>query len=314
MPREDRDYRSSRDDDDRWRDSRTSQFGGYAGRGDERAFRSRGREDRDDDDRDVLGRRRGGWFGEPERHAEISRRSFEVHARAFGLPEDGRGGGRSRMSEDRGGYRVRGEDGRYRMRGEDERGYRTCEDERGGYRMRGDDDRGYRMRGGEERGGYRVRDDERRPPIWYDEVERRRSVGRGRDDDEGGYRMRGRDEDEDRGYRMRGDERGSERGGEDDERDRLGRRKGGWFGDPEGHARAVRFGRSERDDDRGYRMRGRDEDEDRGYIARGYIARGDEDEDEDRDRLGRRKGGWFGDPESHSEAARRRWDRTEGRE
>jgi hypothetical protein len=169
------------------------------------------------------------------------------------------------------------------------------------------------MRGGEERGGYRVRDDERRPPSWYDEVERRRSGGRVRDEDEG-YRMRGRDEDEDRGYRMRGSERGGERvgerGGEDDERDRLGRRKGGWFGDPEGHSRAVRLGRSERDDDdRGYRMRGREEDEDRGY-----IARGEEDDDEDRDRLGRRKGGWFGDPEGHAEAARRRWDRTEGRE
>src|SRR5215471_2977773 len=123
MPREDRDYRSSRDEDDRWREGRSS-FGGYGGRGDERSFRSREREDRDDDeDRDVLGRRRGGWFGDPERHAEISRRSFEAHARAFGLPENGRGGGRSRMLEDRG-YRSR----------EDERGYGM----RGGYGMRED--------------------------------------------------------------------------------------------------------------------------------------------------------------------------------
>src|SRR5258707_7098020 len=107
MPREDRDYRSSRDDDDRWRDS--------------------GNQYRDDD-RDVLGRRRGGWFGDSERHAEVGRRSFEAHARAFGLPEDDRGGGRMRMSEDRSGYRMRGED--------PERGYRMREDERSGYRMR----------------------------------------------------------------------------------------------------------------------------------------------------------------------------------
>jgi hypothetical protein len=284
MPREDRDYRTSRDDD--------------------RSFRSRERAD-DDDDRDVLGRRRGGWFGDPERHAEIGRRSFEAHARAFGLPEDSGGrGGRSRMAEDRGGYRMREDERGSVGRGEreDDRGHRMREDERGGgFRMRveREDERGYRARG---------RDEDRRPASWYDEVERRRGLGgRGRDEDEG-YRTRGRDEDDDRGYRSRS---------EDDERDRLGRRKGGWFGDPEGHSRAVRLGRDEErtgyrrsrdDDDRGYRMRGRDEDDDRGTMMRGA------DEDDERDRLGRRKGGWFGDPEGHSEAARRRWDRSEGRE
>ena len=64
--------------------------------------------------------------------------------------------------------------------------------------------------------------------------------------------------------------------------------------------------RRDEDEDRGYRSRSRDEDDDRGVMARG-------DEDDDRDRLGRRKGGWFGDPEGHAEAARRRWDRAEGR-
>ncbi|HEX3764213.1 MAG TPA: hypothetical protein VHW23_36215 [Kofleriaceae bacterium] len=266
MPREDRDYRSSRDDDERWR-----------------SYRARGRED-EDEDRDALGRRRGGWFGEPERHAEISRRTFEDHARAFGLPMEGRGGGRARMPEDRG-YRMRDEDRGYRSMRDEDRGYRMRDEDRG-YRMREDERGGYRVR--DEDRGYRMREDERRPSSWYDEVERRRSEGGRvmRDEDEDRYRMRGRDEDE--------------------ERDRLGRRKGGWFGDPEGHSQAVRFGRVERDEG-GYRAR-RDEDEDRGYMARGEV------EDEDRDRLGRRRGGWFGDPEGHSEAARRRWDRVSGRE
>src|SRR5262245_1334231 len=103
MPREDRDYRSSRDDERR-RDSWGMQ---YSGRGDdERMYRSRGRDD--DEDRDRLGRRRGGWFGDPERHAEVSRRTFEEHARAFGLPEDERGGGRPRRrdEDEERGYRA----------------------------------------------------------------------------------------------------------------------------------------------------------------------------------------------------------------
>src|SRR5262249_48905195 len=112
MPREDRDYRSGRDEDDRWRRGGGS-LAGNAGGGDEGSSRSPARDDRDDrdddGDRDVLGRRRGGWFGDPERHAEISRRSFESHARAFGLPENGGGGSRSRTSEG-GGYRSRGDD------------------------------------------------------------------------------------------------------------------------------------------------------------------------------------------------------------
>ena len=95
MPREDRDYRSGRDEDDRWRASR-SQFGGNGGRGDERSFRSRGREDErdEDEDRDVLGRRRGGWFGDPEGHAEASRRGWEHGHQTppgwFGDPEASR--------------------------------------------------------------------------------------------------------------------------------------------------------------------------------------------------------------------------------
>ena len=61
---------------------------------------------------------------------------------------------------------------------------------------------------------------------------------------------------------------------------------------------------SDRDDDR-YGSRGRSSgyDDDRRYSSRRY----DDDDDRGYSR-GRGQGGWFGDPEGHSEASRRGWD------
>jgi hypothetical protein len=117
---------------------------------------------------------------------------------------------------------------------------------------------------------------------------------------------------------------------DDDDYRRGGRGHGGWYGDPEGHAEASRRGWEERggprgryrddDDDRrsarsrddegrftSSRSRYADDDDDRRYAR----SRDDEgrftssrsryaDDDDDR-RSGRR----YGDPEGHSEAARR---------
>jgi hypothetical protein len=47
--------------------------------------------------------------------------------------------------------------------------------------------------------------------------------------------------------------------------------------------------------------------------ARRYYRSRSRDDDDDRDRLGRRRGGWFGDPEGHTEAARRRWEEDDDR-
>lgn len=188
-------------------------------------------------------------------------------------------------------------------------------DDRG--RFMEDDDRGYSSRGSS-----RDRDDEgrftsgRRGSSRDDDDDR----SRGRDDGRGWYgdsrghseaarrgwddRDRGRSssrDDDDRSYRSRSS-------GRDDD-DRGGRGRGGWFGDPEGHSEASRRGwddrgssrssRDDDDDDRRRFSRGRDDDDDRGRSSRGR------DDDDDR---GRGRGGWFGDPEGHSEAARRGWD------
>lgn len=192
----------------------------------------------------------------------------------------------------------------------DERGRFMSDDDRGrrGRYDRDDDDRSYRSRGRD--------DDDGRGRGWsgdpegHSEAARRgwaerrgesRSFARSDDDDDrrgrrGGSSDRDRDErgrfasddDDRRYYRSRG---------RDDEDDR-GRGRGGWFGDPEGHAEASRRGWDERDDDRGRSMRSRGDDDDRRYRSRGR-------DDDDR---GRGRGGWFGDSEGHSEASRRGWE------
>src|SRR5688572_8033804 len=121
------------------------------------------------------------------------------------------------------------------------------------------------------------------------------------------------------------DERGrSFRSSRDDDDDRGGRSNRGWSGDPEGHAQAARRGWEERSD-RGMQSRGRDDDYDsqRGrfssgrnedYESRGMqsgrLSRSRDDDDDDRrsSSRGRSQGGWFGDPEGHSEASQRGWE------
>lgn len=120
---------------------------------------------------------------------------------------------------------------------------------------------------------------------------------------------------------------------DDDDNRGGGRGRGGWFGDSEGHAEAARErweeddrgGRSSRsrsgsrqdeeDDDRGGRSgrsrsssRYDEEDDDRGGRSVRSRASSRDDDDDDRGGRGRSRGGWFGDPEGHAEAARQRWE------
>ena len=196
-------------------------------------------------------------------------------------------------------------------------GYDRDRDERGRF-VSDDDDRasrgGHSASGGRRGRGYD--DDDGRgwygDPRGHAEASRRgweeRSFSSRDDDDRHGGHSRGRDE----------EGRFTSRGGRDDDdyRRSAGRGHGGWFGDSEGHSEAARRGYDERsgasrgrgypdDDDDGrhggYRSRGRDEE------GR-FTSRGGRDEDDDRRGSGRGHGGWFGDPEGHSEAARRGWE------
>jgi hemerythrin superfamily protein len=171
-----------------------------------------------------------------------------------------------------------------------------------------DDDRG----GGRGRGG------------WFGDSEGHAEAARERweDDDRGGRSGRSRsssrydedddsrggrsgqspssrrdDEDEDRGGRgVRS--RASSRDDDDDDRGGRGRSRGGWFGDPEGHAEAAR--QRWEDDDRGgrssrSRSSARYEEDDRG--GRGRSTSGGQSSGQ----------GWYGDSEGHARAARRGW-------
>jgi hypothetical protein len=173
-------------------------------------------------------------------------------------------------------------------------------DERGRF-VSDDDDRDYRRRSSS-----RSR---------YDDDDRRRSMP-GRDDEGQFTSSRSRyDDDDDRRRSMpaRNDEgrftSSRSRYGDDDDDRRGGRGHGGWYGDPEGHSEASRRGWEERG---GSHTRYRDDDDDR---RRSMPARDDEgrftssrsryDDDDDDRRGSRGHGGWYGDPEGHSEAARR---------
>ena len=126
------------------------------------------------------------------------------------------------------------------------------------------------------------------------------------DDRRRGYRSdsRGRDEDDDRGRRGYEERASYARSRQDDDDDRRyrsmrDRGHGGWFGDSEGHSEASRRGWDERESGARYR-----DDDDRRYASRGR--------DDDDYRSSRGQGGWFGDSEGHSEAARRGWDERGG--
>jgi hypothetical protein len=126
-------------------------------------------------------------------------------------------------------------------------------------------------------------------------------------------------------YRARDDEgRFTSRGGRDGDGGGRGRGHGGWFGDPEGHSEASRRGWEEREGGSRYASRSRDYDDDDRRSSRGgyyrerdeegrFASRGERDYDDDRRySSGRGHGGWFGDPEGHSEASRRGWEEREG--
>ncbi|MGD9738800.1 MAG: DUF892 family protein [Bauldia sp.] len=131
------------------------------------------------------------------------------------------------------------------------------------------------------------------------------------DDNRGSYRSRSQDYDNDRSYRSRSrdddDYRSASRSRSRDDDDNRRQGRGGWFGDSEGHSEAARRGWEDRDD---YRGRSYDDDNRRSSYGR---SRDDDDyrsfrSRDDDNRSGRRTGGWFGDSEGHSEAARRGWE------
>jgi hemerythrin superfamily protein len=188
-------------------------------------------------------------------------------------------------------------------------------DERGRF-VSDDDDRDYRRRSSSRS---RYDDDDRRRSMptrddegqftssrsrYDDDDDRRRSMPAR--DDEGRFtssRSRYGDDDDRRSSRSRS------RYDDDDDDRRGGRGHGGWYGDPERHSEASRRGWQERG---GSHTRYRDDDDDR---RRSMPARDDEgrftssrsrhDDDDDDRRGSRGHGGWYGDPEGHSEAARR---------
>ncbi len=142
-----------------------------------------------------------------------------------------------------------------------------------------------------------------------------RSRGRGssyRERDEQG-RFMSDDDNERRGYRSRSSSRYED---EDDYRrsSRGGRGHGGWFGDPEGHSEASERGWEGRSSSRGGRYSSRYEDDDNERSSRGRgrsMSRYEDEDDRRSSRGGRGQGGWFGDPEGHSEASRRGWRTSE---
>jgi hemerythrin superfamily protein len=171
----------------------------------------------------------------------------------------------------RGYERDRDEQGRFMSEGGGGRVYsRRDEDDEGRYSSRG----GGRGRGhggwfGGPEGHSRASEEG-----WED---RRSGGGYG-----GGGSGRGRDYEDDDRYSSRGGSRG--------------RGHGGWFGDPEGHSRASEEGWESRRSggSGGYSGRGREDDDNGRYSSRGGSR-------------GRGHGGWFGDPEGHSEASQRGW-------
>jgi len=260
--------------------------------------------------------------------------------RRLSVPQERQHRERERYNMPRYSSRMRERDDQGRFMSDDERDYGPSSrrdmpqrDESGRYMS--DDERDY--------GRGSRRDMPQRDEAGRFMGDERRSRGRYEDDDDygsrGGRRSMGRDYDDDRRSAGRGhggwfgDSEGhseaSRRGWERSDHGRSGwygdpeghseaARRGwersdhgrsGWYGDPEGHSEAARRGRDE-----GHRSERRDDDNGRyggsrgGYESRG--SRGGRYEDDD-ERFGssRGHGGWSGDPEGHSEAGRRGWER-----
>lgn len=186
----------------------------------------------------------------------------------------------------------------------------------------------------DERGRFISDDDRRSSRSNYDD-DRRSSSSRYDDDDRGSSRSRSqggwfgdreghsqaaqrgwdrRQEEDDRGSSSRArssryddDRRSSSSRYDDDDRGySRDHGQGGWFGDREGHSQAAQRGwdRRHEEDDRGSSSRARSSryDDDRRSSSGRYA---DDDRGYARDHG---QGGWFGDPEGHSEAAQRGWD------
>jgi hypothetical protein len=152
---------------------------------------------------------------------------------------------------------------------------------------------------------------------WYGDPEGHSEASQRGWDERSGSRGRYRDDDDDRRRHMPArDEEGrftssrSSRYNDDDDDRRGSRGHGGWYGDPEGHSEASQRGWDERGGSRG---RYRDDDDDRrrampardneGRFTSSRSSRYDDDDDDRRGSRGH--GGWYGDPEGHSQAARR---------
>ncbi|MBV9290445.1 MAG: hypothetical protein JO288_21950 [Hyphomicrobiales bacterium] len=216
----------------------------------------------------------------------------------------------------------------------DEQGRFLPEDDREGSRggYRGREREGGRFRQERDEGGRFNRESRQSRSRYEDEEEdygRSMSRGRGYDEDEDYGRRsqsRGRGYDQDEGYGQRSMSRGREydededygrrsmspgRDYDEDERHSRrgeGRGHGGWFGDPEGHSEAARRG-WEHGHEGNYRARSsRYDEDDRRYESRRSSRY--EDEDDERGSRGRDRGhgGWSGDPEGHSQAARKGWE------
>ena len=282
----------------------------------ERERDERGRFVSDDDDRDY-------------RRRSSSRSRYDDDDRRRSMPtRDDEGqftSSRSRYDDDddrRRSMPARNDEGRFtssRSRYDDDDDRRRsmpARDDEGRFtssrsRYGDDDDR----RSSRSRSRYDEDDDDRRGGRghggWYGDPEGHSDASHRGWEERGGSRSRYRDDDR-RGSMPARDDEGrftSSRSRDDEDDRRGGRGHGGWYGDPEGHSEASRRGWEERG---GSHTRYRDDDDDR---RRSMPARDDEgrftssrsryDDDDDDRRGSRGHGGWYGDPEGHSEAARR---------
>jgi hemerythrin superfamily protein len=230
-------------------------------------------------------------------------RERDEYGRFMSDDDDDRRGGRRGGSS----YRERDEQGRFMSDDDDYRGSRSSRGRNGDY----DDDR-QSSRGSRGQGGWFG------DPEGHSEAARRGRSGGSRYEDDDDYRGSR--------YSSRGMQSGrsSSRYEDEDERrsSRGGRGQGGWFGDPEGHAEASRRGwRTSEHEGSGWYgdPEGHSEASQRGWEGRGSSRGGRQSssryEDDDDDRRssrgrggrGQGQGGWFGDPEGHSEASRRGW-------
>jgi hemerythrin superfamily protein len=232
--------------------------------------------------------------------------------------------GRFTSDDDRGGPRRYRDDDRYESRG---RGSRDEDyDNRGGGGGRGrggwfGDSEGHseasrrgwdEREGGNYRSSSRYDDDDRRYSRRDDDDYDRRgnSGGGGGGRGQGGWfgDSEGHSQASREGWDNRGRGGGSRSSSRyDDDDDRRGGNRGGgggsssegrgWFGDPRGHAEAAREGWEHRGRGGSSRSSSRDDVDDRRSSRGGGGGGGG----------GRNQGGWFGDPEGHSEASRRGW-------